>query len=102
MRDGHWSKKLEVKNLFIRRLSNQLLFRLEFSRAREPQEARSSSFLVLKGQIVEFSRARGPDRRVFSCSRARSSSFLVLEGQIVEFSRAQGSARRVFLYSRAP
>ena len=47
-----------------------------------------SSFLVLNGQNVEFSRARGPDRRVFSCSNARSLNFLVFEGQIVGFSRA--------------
>ena len=83
--DGHWSKKLEVKNKLIRRLSNKLLFRIEFSRAHEPDhrvfscsQARSSSFLVLASQIIEFSRAHGPDRRVFSCSRARSSSFLVV------------------------
>ena len=60
-----------------------------------------SSFLVLNGQIVEFSRARGPDRRVFSCSNARSLNFLVFEGQIVGFSRAQISDRRVFSCSRA-
>ncbi len=87
--DGHWSKKLEVKNKLIRRLSNKLLFRIEFSRAHEPDhrvfscsQARSSSFLVLASQIIEFSCARKPDCRVFSCSRARSSSFLVLTGQI--------------------
>ncbi len=84
-----------------RRVFSRVCRIVEFSRAREPQETRSSSFLVLKGQIVEFSRARGPDRRVFSRSRARSSSVLVLEGWIVEFSRAQGSARRVFSRSRA-
>ena len=60
-----------------------------------------SSFLVLNGQIVEFSRARGPDRRVFSCSNARSLNFLVFEGQIVGFSRAQIPDRRVFSCSRA-
>ena len=36
-------------------------------------------------KIVEFSRARRSDRRVFSSSRAGSSSFLALAGQIVEF-----------------
>ncbi len=53
------------------------------------------------GQIVEFSRAREPDHRVFSCSQARLSSFLVLASQIIEFSRAHGPDRRVFSCSRA-
>ncbi len=48
---------------------------------------------MLASQIVEFSRAREPDHRVFSCSRARSSSFLMLTGQTVEFSRRSGSQK---------
>ena len=47
-------------------------------------------------QIVEFSRPRGSDRRVFSSSCVGTSSFLVLMGQIVGFVRACGSDRRVF------
>ena len=38
--DGHWSKKLEVKNQLLRRLSNKLLFRHEKSRA-EPEASNS-------------------------------------------------------------
>ena len=40
MCDGHWSKKLEVNNQLIRRLSNKLLFRHEKSRA-EPEASNS-------------------------------------------------------------
>ena len=55
------------------------------SAAQDPRDfscsrARSSSFLVLKGQILEFSCAPRQDPRVFSCSRARFSSFPELQG----------------------
>ena len=57
--------------------------------------------LTLMSQIVEFSHARGPDRRVFSRSWARSSSFLMLTSQIIEFSHCRGPDHRVFSCSRA-
>jgi len=47
---------------------------------------KSSSFLVLAGEIIKFSRARGWGPRVFSRSRLRSSSCLLLAGEILEFS----------------
>ena len=57
--DGHWSKKLEVKNQLIRRLSNKLLFRHEKSRA-EPEASNSLTlgrvFSMSRDRFIYFSR----------------------------------------------
>ena len=57
--DGHWSKKLEVKNQLIRRLSNKLLFRHEKSRA-EPEASNSLTSKKLRGNTfkLEFFRPK--------------------------------------------
>ena len=57
--DGHWSKKLEVNNQLIRRLSNKLLFRHEKSRA-EPEASNSLTSKKLRGNTfkLEFFRPK--------------------------------------------